>query len=257
MRSKFKAKFGKPYLRSYKQSPYYKSAFYLKLYHILKKYKLKYDEKTNNIINLETMEPFFIFSFDESSQQFIANNVRVWSLIKPQMVKDTNKHKANVAGSYSLTTDGKDDLVFLENSKKETIVEVMKSLRKKNKKGIILLLIDNFPSHNANLVKNCAKELNIELCYLPPYSPQLQPEEKIWHGIKRKLSEFKVDHLENFKNLKNKDLEKILKEFTEKCFYEFVPSKNKWNKVHNNYIKPLIKLFNPKENSDWKVQKVY
>ena len=63
-------------------------------------------------------EPFLIFSFDESSQQFIANNVRVWSLTKPQMIKDVGKHKANVAGSYSLTNEGKDDLVFLENSKK-------------------------------------------------------------------------------------------------------------------------------------------
>jgi len=257
MRSEFKAKFGKPYIRSYKQSPYYKSAFYLRLYHILKKYKLKYDEKTNTIINLETMEPFFIFSFDESSQQFIANNVRVWSLTKPQKIKDTGKHKANVAGSYSLTSDGNDDLVFLENSKKETIVEVMKSLRKKNPKGVILLLIDNFSSHISNLVKDSAKELNKELCYLPPYSPQLQPEEKIWYEIKRKLSEFKVDCLENFKKLKNKDLEEILKEFTEKCFYEYVPSKKKWNKVLNNYIKPIIKLFNPEENSEWQIQKVY
>ena len=203
------------------------------------------------------MEPFFIFSFDESSQQFIANNVRVWSLTKPQKIKDTGKHKANVAGSYSLTSDGNDDLVFLENSKKETIVEVMKSLRKKNPKGVILLLIDNFSSHISNLVKDSAKELNKELCYLPPYSPQLQPEEKIWYEIKRKLSEFKVDCLENFKKLKNKDLEEILKEFTEKCFYEYVPSKKKWNKVLNNYIKPIIKLFNPEENSEWQIQKVY
>jgi transposase len=256
MRSKFKAKFSKPYPRSYKQSPYYKSSFYLKLYPILKKYKLKYDPENNTITNLETMEPFFIFSLDESTQQFIANNARVWSLTKPRMIKDTGKHKANVAGSYSLTSDGKDDLVFLENSKKESIVEVLKSLRKKNKKGVILILIDNFSSHISNLVKDCAKELNIELCYLPPYSPQLQPEEKIWHEIKRKLSEFKIDCLENFKNLKDKDLEKILKEYIEKSFYELVPSKNKWNKVLNNYIKPIIKLFNPTENSDWEVQKV-
>jgi transposase len=257
MRLKFKAKFSKPYTRSYKQSPYYKSSFYLKLYHTLKKYRLKYDEKHNNIINLKTMEPFLIFSFDESSQQFISNNIRVWSLTKPQMIKDTGKHKVNVAGSYSLTTDGNDDLVFLENSKKETIVKALKSLKKKNKKGIILLLIDNFSSHISNLVKDCAKELNMKLCFLPTYSPQLQPEEKVWHELKRKLSAFKVDHLKNYKNLKNKDLEKILKEFTEKSFYEIVPSKNKWNKVLNNYIKPIIKLFNPNDNSNWEVQKIY
>jgi transposase len=257
MRLKFKAKFSKPYTRSHKQSPYYKSSFFLKLCHILKKYRLKYDEKSNTITNLETMEPFLIFSFDESSQQFVANNIRVWSLTKPQMVKNTGKQKVNVAGSYSLTRNGNDDLVFLENSKKETIVKALKSLKKKNKKGTILLLIDNYSSHISNLVKEASKELNIELCYLPPYSPQLQPEEKVWHELKRKLSAFKIDSLKNYKKLKDKELEKILAEFTEKSFYDIVPSKKKWNKVLNNYIKPIIKLFNPNDNLDWEVQKIY
>lgn len=257
MRLKYKAKFSKPYTRSHKQSLHYKSSFFLKLYHILKKYRLKYDEKNNTITNLETMEPFLIFSFDESTQQFVSNNIRVWSLTKPQMIKNTGKQKANVAGSYSLTTDGNDNLFFLENSKKETIVKSLQSLRKKNKKGTILLLIDNFPSHISILVKDSAKELNIELCYLPPYSPQLQPEEKIWHELKRKVSAFKIDSLKDYKKLKDKELEKILKEFTEKSFYKLVPSKNKWKKVLNNYIKPIIKLFNPNDNLNWKVQKIY
>jgi len=80
---------------------------------------------------------FLIFSFDESSQQFTANNIRAWSLNKPRMIKNTSKHKINVAGSYSLTKDGKDDLVFLKNSKKESIVYTLKRLRKKNPKGVI------------------------------------------------------------------------------------------------------------------------
>ena len=51
--------------------------------------------KTENIINLETNEPFLIFSFDETSQQLSANNVKVWSLTKPQMAKNTEKVKYN------------------------------------------------------------------------------------------------------------------------------------------------------------------
>ena len=44
----------KPYPKDYRQSPYYKSSFYLKLYHIFKKYNLKYDIETESIINLDT-----------------------------------------------------------------------------------------------------------------------------------------------------------------------------------------------------------
>ena len=257
MRREYNAKFSKPYPQSHKRSPYYKSSFHLKLYHILKKYRLKYNENNNSIINLDTGEPFLIFSFDESSQQFISNNVRVWSLKKPQMIKNTTKHKTNAAGSYSLTKEGKDDLVFLENSKKESIVYTLISLREKNPQGVILLLIDNFPSHRAQLVKKYAKENNMELCFLPTASPQLQPEEKIWYQIKRTISEFKIDKIENYKNLTKEKSEEILKDIISKSFYQIVQSKNKWNKVLNNYIKPVIKLFNPNENVNWEVQKIY
>ncbi|MDR2624529.1 MAG: transposase [Methanobrevibacter sp.] len=198
-----------------------------------------------------------MFSFDESSQQFTTNNIRVWSLNKPQIARDTNKYKCKCAGSYSFTSDGKDDIVFLENSKKESIVEVLKNLRKKNFKGVILLLIDNFSSHISKIVKNFVKEINIELCFLPTYSPQLQPEKEVLHEIKRKTSEFKVDNYDGYKFLKKDEKEEILKSFVEKSFYDIVPSKNKWNKISNNYIKPLIKLFNPHENTDWEVQKIY
>jgi transposase len=34
-----------------------------------------------------------------------------------------------------------------------------------------------------------AKELNMNLVYLPPYSPDLNPIEYIWKSVKRVLSE--------------------------------------------------------------------
>ena len=84
MRGNLNAKFGKPYSHDYRRSPYYQQSFYLKMYNKLKKFGLKYDPISGNIINLETNEPFLIFSFDESSQQLSANNAKIWSLTKPQ-----------------------------------------------------------------------------------------------------------------------------------------------------------------------------
>ena len=101
------------------------------------------------------------------------------------MDMDTTHLQCKVAGAYSLCKNGKDDLVFLENSTKESIVHCLESLRGKNPLGEIVLLIDNFKSHISTLVKEKAAELNIILCYLPFYSPQLQPEEKIWKDNKR------------------------------------------------------------------------
>ena len=160
--------------------------------HKFRKYCLKYDEKTGNIIDLNSNKKALIFSFDESAFQFVGNYIKVISLTKPQLTTDTNRYSCKAAGFYSLTPEGKDYITFMENSTKETIMNLFKDIRKQNLKEIIFLLIDNFSSHKANIVKNLAKELNIELCYLPPYSPQLQPIEKVWYKNKRDNMQYKL-----------------------------------------------------------------
>ena len=126
--------FAKPYGRDYRQSPYYKQAFHLKLMHILKKYKLKYDNKTGDIINTEINEKFNIFSFDEASFQFSPNNVKFWALIRPMVERDTTIFKCKAMGAYSLTPYGNDYLEFVENQKSETLIGFLENLRKENLK---------------------------------------------------------------------------------------------------------------------------
>jgi len=57
---------------------------------------------------------------------------------------DTNKYVCKAAGFYSLTPEGNDFITFMENSKKETIAEILKELKKQNPDSIIFLLIDNW-----------------------------------------------------------------------------------------------------------------
>lgn len=142
----------------------------------------------------------------------------------------------------------------MENSTKETIMNLFKDIRKQNPKEIIFLLIDNFSSHKANIVKNLAKELNIELCYLPPYSPQLQPIEKVWYKNKRDNMQYKIDKIKNFKKMDKDEKLNKLKEIVENSFYKTVKSKTMWNKVLNEYIKPPIKKLHPRYNSEVKLE---
>ena len=170
------------------------------------------------------------------------------------MATDTNKYSCKAAGFYSLTPEGKDYITFMENSKKETIMDLLKDIREQNPTKIIFLLIDNFSSHKADVVKNLAKELNIELCYLPSYSPQLQPIEKIWYKNKRDNMQYKIDKIKNFKKMNKEEKKDKLKEIVEKYFYNATKSKTMWNKVLNNYIKPTIKKLHPIHNSKVKLE---
>jgi putative transposase len=49
-------------------------------------------------------------------------------------------------------------------------------------------VLDNFATHKAKKVREKASELNIELIYLPPYAPDLNPIEYLWKSIKRIIS---------------------------------------------------------------------
>lgn len=119
LRNHFQIKYGKPYRRDYRRSPYYKSTFKLNLYQKFGKYCLIYDEKTGNIFDLKSNKKVLIYSFDESAFQFVGNYIKVISLTKPQMAMDTNRYDCKAAGFYSLTPEGKDYITFMENSKKK------------------------------------------------------------------------------------------------------------------------------------------
>jgi transposase len=49
----------------------------------------------------------------------------------------------------------------------------------------ITLVLDNAPYQKCYLVQACARALNIELLYLPPYSPQFNLIERLWRFVKK------------------------------------------------------------------------
>ena len=49
-----------------------------------------------------------------------------------------------------------------------------------NDEKLILMVLDNAKIHHANDVKIACEILNIELMYLPEYSPDLNPIEYLW-----------------------------------------------------------------------------
>lgn len=256
LRNKFNIKYGKPYKHDYRRKPTYKSHFHLVMYQKFKKYDLVYDEKTGNIRDHKLNKPILIFSFDEAAFQFVGNYVKVCSLTKPEMAVDSTKYHCKGGGFYSLTPEGNDYFVFMENSRKETIVELLKEIRNENPDSIIFILIDNFPSHGADIVLDAAKELNIELCFLPPYSPQLQPIEKIWYAIKIFVESYKINKIKEFYTLTKKEKLEKLKELVKKGFYLKVKNKSYWNNVLNNHLKRIIKKLHPRLNSEVKIELV-
>lgn len=92
--------------------------------------------------------------------------------------------KANSFGFYAL--NGNSVIDFKERSKKECVCEFFDEIRLKNPVKNIVVILDNFSSHRAKATIDYANEIGIELVFLPPYSPDLNPIEYIWKSIKKK-----------------------------------------------------------------------
>jgi len=78
----------------------------------------------------------------------------------------------------------------------------------------VILVVDGSPIHKAKIIKEYVESTKgmLELHYLPPYSPQLNPDEQVWKNIKervakqlpydeRELIKFIIDALERFKSM--------------------------------------------------------
>ena len=61
-------------------------------------------------------------------------------------------------------------------------------MREGNAGKRIVMILDNFRAHTSQKTRDAAEALRIELVFLPPYSPDLNPIEFIWKSIKRALS---------------------------------------------------------------------
>jgi transposase len=144
------------------------------------------------------MKESIIGFFDESAPQTTANTVMLWSFRKPEIVKDTSKYRANTFGFYSL--NGNSVISFQDHSRKENVVAFINEIRDHNPEKTIQIVLDNFRSHHSKLVAKTAELLNIQLIFLPPYSPDLNPIEFIWKSVKRIVSVASINSEEDLKD---------------------------------------------------------
>ncbi|CUN86284.1 Uncharacterised protein [Faecalibacterium prausnitzii] len=66
--------------------------------------------------------------------------------------------------------------------------------------GNSILVMDNMKSHHAKAVKELLDSSGVRYIYLPPYSPDLNPFEKLWSKVKALLHKFKARTLDALPN---------------------------------------------------------
>lgn len=72
----------------------------------------------------------------------------------------------------------------------ERTVKFLQELKRwrAKERGKIVVIWDNAPCHTAKVVKAKAAELGVELIYLPGYSPDLNPIERLWDWTRQEVT---------------------------------------------------------------------
>jgi len=126
-----------------------------------------------------------------------------------EIPSNTGRDHLNINGAINVKTKE----VIVESTKTvnaDAICALLRAIREKNSHKKIILILDNARYNHAKIVKKLAKLLRIKLVYLPPYSPNLNPIERLWKFFKKKvvyntyyesLDVFEKASLKFFKNI--------------------------------------------------------
>lgn len=102
---------------------------------------------------------------------------------------------------------------------------ITKQLCPKLKKEQIVIM-DNVSFHKSLEVRHAIEETGAKLVFLPPYSPELSPIEKMWSKIKHYLKKYKARSPKQFHNALVQSINKLnqsdFEEWYDACGYEIV-----------------------------------
>lgn len=110
----------------------------------------------------------------------------VWCFVRLFIRAPAGRQRFNVLGALHAITH---ELVMVTNDTyitASTVCELLIKISAMQLQVPITLILDNARYQKCRLVADCAKSLNIELLYLPPYSPNLNLVERLWKFVKQK-----------------------------------------------------------------------
>jgi transposase len=77
----------------------------------------------------------------------------------------------------------------------------------------VFLVVDGHPAHKAKLVKRFVQDNadRLELFFLPPYSPELNPDELVWAHVKTRIAKATVKTKDELKSMVDRTLRRLQK----------------------------------------------
>lgn len=129
-----------------------------------------------------------LYFLDEASLQLTPVIAKTWGPIGQKKIQEVTGNRGSVAAISALSHRG--DLVFnLHKSGKrfnaDDIICFLTEMMKHHPRRHLCVVLDQAPCHTSKRVQEFAKaQKNLDIFYLPPRSPEFNPDEKVWKHLK-------------------------------------------------------------------------
>jgi transposase len=110
----------------------------------------------------------------------------VWAMVRPHVRAAAGRQRYNILGALDAVTR---EVITVTNTtvvNRETMIELLRKIASQGGPGPVTLVLDNARYQRCREVEAVARELGIELLFLPGYSPNLNLIERLWRFIKKK-----------------------------------------------------------------------
>ena len=108
----------------------------------------------------------------------------VWCLVRVIIKSSSGRKRFNVLGAINAISLELITVVNTTYINANSICEMLNKIKKQYGEKVITIILDNARYQKCKLVMELAVELNIELLYLPTYSPNLNLIERLWKFVK-------------------------------------------------------------------------
>ena len=111
----------------------------------------------------------------------------VWSLVRLMIRGASGRKRYRELGAWNAVTNALVSVTTDATVNAETMCALLRQIAALGLTGPVRLVLDNARYQHCALVMDLAKSLNIDLLFLPSYSPNLNLIERLWRFIKKKV----------------------------------------------------------------------
>lgn len=108
----------------------------------------------------------------------------LWCFVRTFLRSPSGRKRFNVLGALDFASQELVTITNLTYITAETVCQLLRTLADQHSSVPITLVLDNARYQRCRLVQDLAKSLNIELLFLPSYSPNLNLIERLWKFVK-------------------------------------------------------------------------